>query len=124
MGVHGNGGSPLHALRHSFGSYLRMAGVPLANIADLMGHKDLAITQIYARVEMAQLRDAVSRLSPLISIGELEPVSPDCVTRASFSPRGSRKLLKEKDLEAGDADWLGGRDSNPDSAVQSRMSYH
>ena len=32
----------LHALRHSFGSHLRMAGVPLASIADLMGHKDVA----------------------------------------------------------------------------------
>ncbi len=114
----------LHALRHSFGSHLRMAGVPLANIADLMGHKDLATTQIYAKVEMAQLRDAVSRLSPLISTGESDEVSPVCVTRAPFSPRGSRKLLKEKNLEAGNAEWLGGRDSNPDSAVQSRMSYH
>jgi len=24
----------------------------------------------------------------------------------------------------GNPAWLGGRDSNPDSAVQSRMSYH
>jgi len=28
-----------------------MAGVSLADIADLMGHKDLATTQIYAKVE-------------------------------------------------------------------------
>jgi len=114
----------LHALRHSFGSHLRMAGVPLANIADLMGHKDLATTQIYAKVEMTQLRDAVSRLSPLVSTGDAEPVSLVCVTSAPLTPRGRRKLLKEKSLEAGNPDWLGGRDSNPDSAVQSRMSYH
>ena len=31
----------LHSLRHSFGAHLRMAGVSLADIADLMGHKDL-----------------------------------------------------------------------------------
>src|SRR6185295_8677356 len=34
-----------------------------------------------------------------------------------------RKLLKENGLEAGNLAWLGGRDSNPDSAGQSRMSY-
>lgn len=43
-----------------------MAGVPLANIADLMGHADLATTQIYAKVEMTHLREAVGRLSPLV----------------------------------------------------------
>jgi Phage integrase family len=107
----------LYALRHSFGSHLRMAGVPLANIADLMGHKDLATTQIYAKVEMAQLRDAVSRLSSLA-------LSPETVTCGPLEGGRSRKLLKEKSLEVGNADWLGGRDSNPDSAVQSRMSYH
>jgi integrase len=37
----------LHSLRHSFGAHLRMEGVSLADIADLMGHKDLATTQIY-----------------------------------------------------------------------------
>jgi site-specific recombinase XerD len=30
-----------------------MAGVSLADIADLMGHKDLATTQVYAKVEQA-----------------------------------------------------------------------
>jgi len=39
----------LHSLRHSFGAHLRMAGVSLADIADLMGHKDLATTQINAK---------------------------------------------------------------------------
>jgi site-specific recombinase XerD len=40
----------VHALWHSFGAHLRMASVPLANIADLMGHRDLSTTQIYAKV--------------------------------------------------------------------------
>lgn len=55
----------VHALRHSFGAHLRMAGVPLANIADLMGRRDLATTQIYAKVQIDHLRDAVSHLTPL-----------------------------------------------------------
>jgi site-specific recombinase XerD len=40
----------VHALRHSFGAHLRMAGVGLADIADLLGHADFATTQIYAKV--------------------------------------------------------------------------
>jgi hypothetical protein len=114
----------LHALRHPFGSHLRMAGVPLANIADLMGHKDLATTQIYAKLEVEHLREAVSRLSSLVPEREEKKVSRKDVTPARLSPGRSRKLLKANDLEAGDLNWLGGRDSNPDSAVQSRMSYH
>jgi site-specific recombinase XerD len=112
----------LHALRHSFGSHLSMAGVPLANIADLMGHRDLATTQIYAKVEVEHLREAVSRLSPLVP--EEKEVSLVCVTPAGVSPRAKPKLLNSGELEAGNLAWLGGRDSNPDSAVQSRMSYH
>ena len=111
----------VHALRHSFGAHLRMAGVPLAEIADLMGHRDLATTQIYAKVELAHLREAVSRLSPLVppAAPSLKPVTPGVVPGS-----GARKLLKGKEFEVGDGHWLGGRDSNPDSAVQSRMSYH
>jgi hypothetical protein len=101
-----------------------MAGVPLAHIADLMGHRDLKTTQIYAKVEVEHLREAVSRLSSLVPEGEEGKVSRKGVTPARLMPGVSRKLLKENDLEAENLDWLGGRDSNPDSAVQSRMSYH
>jgi len=56
----------VHALRHSFGAHLRMAGVNLADIADLMGHKDLATTQIYAKVQQEHLRSVIARLSPVV----------------------------------------------------------
>ena len=108
----------LHALRHSFGAHLRMAGVPLANIADLMGHADLATTQIYAKVELGHLREAVEQLSPLVP----GRPSPKSVTWGGNATGGRRKLLEEKELESEFPAWLGGRDSNPDSAVQSRMS--
>ena len=108
----------VHALRHSFGAHLRMAGVPLANIADLMGHRDLATTQIYAKVQIDHLREAVSRISALVP-----EVSLKGVTRAPSEAVSRPKLLKSGELEGGLGDWLGGRDSNPDSAGQSRMSY-
>ncbi len=62
--------SNVHALRHSFGAHLRMAGVSLADIGDLLGHKDLATTQIYAKVQQEHLRAVMSKLTPLI--GEVD----------------------------------------------------
>jgi len=59
--------STVHALRHSFGAHLRMAGVSLADIGDLLGHRDLATTQIYAKVQQEHLRNAVSKLTPLVT---------------------------------------------------------
>lgn len=56
----------VHALRHSFGAHLRMAGVSLADIADLLGHRDLATTQIYAKVQQEHLRTVIAKLSPVV----------------------------------------------------------
>jgi integrase len=52
-----------HDLRHDFATRLRRAGVPLEDIADLLGHKTLAMTKRYAHISMDRLRDAVSRLA-------------------------------------------------------------
>jgi len=84
--------STVHSLRHSFGAHLRMAGVSLADIADLMGHKDLATTQIYAKVLQEHLRAAVGRLSPLLD--ERDPADehqprPALPPAASLLPRAS-----------------------------------
>jgi site-specific recombinase XerD len=87
----------VHALRHSFGAHLRMSGVPLANIADLMGHADLATTQIYAKVQIEHLRDAVNQLAPLVP-PSAEAVSPKRVTSAKHSRDASPKLLETGDL--------------------------
>lgn len=65
----------LHALRHSFGAHLRMAGTPLATIGDLLGHADLSTTQIYTRVGVGYLRDAASQLTPLVGGVSLKGVT-------------------------------------------------
>ena len=72
-----------------------MAGVSLANIADLMGHKDLATTQIYAEVQQEHLPSVVSKLTPLVPMG----VSPESVTRRTNPRDGDTKLLIEKGIE-------------------------
>jgi hypothetical protein len=75
-----------------------MAGVSLADIADLMGHADLATTQIYAKVQQEHLRAAVSRLAPLVTADETG-MSPENVTYAVGKGGDAPKLLKNGDLE-------------------------
>ncbi len=52
-----------HDLRHTFASRLRMHGVPLETIADLLGHKGLTMAKRYAHLGPSQLHEAVSRLA-------------------------------------------------------------
>lgn len=83
----------VHALRHSFGAHLRMAGVNLADIADLLGHKDLATTQIYAKVQQEHLRTAITKLAPMVAN------AIDTAKQIAIEPDAStplvRGLLKE-----------------------------
>ncbi len=52
----------LHDLRHSFASYLAKNGVSLFIIKELLGHKDIKTTQIYAHLTVDSLRTAVKVL--------------------------------------------------------------
>ena len=81
--------STVHALRHSFGAHLRMAGASLADIGDLLGHKDLATTQIYAKVQQEHLKSVISKLQPLAV--EVEPQ----VGRQRLLPATADANLKE-----------------------------
>ncbi|GAB7141008.1 site-specific integrase [Deferribacterales bacterium RsTz2092] len=51
-----------HDLRHTFGSRLAQAGVPLYTIKELMGHSDMALTQRYAHLSSRNMREAIDRL--------------------------------------------------------------
>ncbi len=52
-----------HDLRHTFASRLAMAGIDLRTIAELLGHKTLAMVMRYAHLAPAHLRAAVDRIS-------------------------------------------------------------
>jgi len=52
-----------HDLRHTFASRLRQSGTPLGNIAELLGHKGLAMTRRYAHLSISNLHEAVSRIA-------------------------------------------------------------
>lgn len=51
-----------HDLRHSFGSKLSMAGVDIATIQELVGHKDISATKRYLHPSPEHKKAAVERL--------------------------------------------------------------
>jgi len=51
-----------HSLRHSYASWLVMAGAPLYTVAKLMGHSTLAMTERYAHLAPDHVREAVANL--------------------------------------------------------------
>lgn len=53
-----------HSLRHTFASWLALAGVDIYRIKTLMRHKTLTMTMRYAHLIPDATRDAVLRLSP------------------------------------------------------------
>ncbi|AEH45359.1 integrase family protein [Thermodesulfatator indicus DSM 15286] len=51
-----------HTLRHTFGSWLVMAGVPIYTVKELMGHKTLAMTERYAHLAAEAQRQAIKEI--------------------------------------------------------------
>jgi integrase len=52
-----------HDLRHTFASYIAMNGASLLEIAELLGHKTLAMVKRYAHLTEAHTRSVVERMN-------------------------------------------------------------
>jgi integrase len=128
-----------HDLRHEYASRLVEKGVPLAQVRDLLGHASITTTERYDNQKLENLQAAVLKLENGKTfdpsdvnraenrVDDQDRVSSFFQDQAKVPKADDQKIDREtgpnSEGENDLTDWLGGRDSNPDTVVQSHVSY-
>lgn len=58
----GFGHMRLHDLRHTFASILAMSETPIKTIAELLGHSDIRVTEIYLHFAPNYLQETINKI--------------------------------------------------------------
>ena len=105
-----------HDLRHTFGSLLIQAGASLTYVRDQMGHSSIQVTvDIYGHLVPGANIAFVDRLDG--------PEAPIMAQQSATPAQQSLNREFENFQEVLQNVWLGRRDSNPDTQIQSLQSY-